>query len=296
MRPRLRARARPAGPRRLVDLRARCRGRRPRGLRRRSRRLHVGPRRARRLQPLREFDRLLDEIMGDDVLEHERSSYVRFDGRWVPVSVPEQPALPAAAGGVRVPPRADRGARRRRSARLRRLDRGTFGAGIAQHFMRPYNTKVWATPLETMSASWIAERVSVVDHRRALRNVLFGEDDLGWGPQHVPVSRAGGTGDLPSPRRPSAIACATGAGWTHWTSSAARSASPTAPSGSTARSSRRCRSTARRSDRRLPVGGARGRDVAPAQRRGWSASAPSSRCGTTAPGSTSPTRPCPSTA
>ena len=31
-----------------------------------------------------EFDALLDEAMGDDVYEHERSSFVRFDGRWVP--------------------------------------------------------------------------------------------------------------------------------------------------------------------------------------------------------------------
>src|ERR1700746_3039917 len=31
-----------------------------------------------------EFDALLEEAMGDDVLHHERSSYVRFDDHWVP--------------------------------------------------------------------------------------------------------------------------------------------------------------------------------------------------------------------
>ena len=31
-----------------------------------------------------EFDRLLDEALGDDVHEHERSSYVLVGGRWVP--------------------------------------------------------------------------------------------------------------------------------------------------------------------------------------------------------------------
>src|SRR5215211_3208351 len=31
-----------------------------------------------------EFDRLLDEVMGEEVHEHERSSYVRSLGRWVP--------------------------------------------------------------------------------------------------------------------------------------------------------------------------------------------------------------------
>src|SRR5215208_4588267 len=31
-----------------------------------------------------EFDALLDEAMGDDVYEHERSSYVRLGEKWVP--------------------------------------------------------------------------------------------------------------------------------------------------------------------------------------------------------------------
>src|SRR5262249_40421073 len=73
----------------------------------------------------------------------------------------------------------------------------TFGEGIARLFMRPYNLKVWATPLERMSAGWIAERVSVVDHRRALRSVLFGLDDAGWGPNNTfRFPRSGGTGEI----------------------------------------------------------------------------------------------------
>ena len=31
-----------------------------------------------------EFDKILEEEMGDDVYHHERSSYIRFDDRWVP--------------------------------------------------------------------------------------------------------------------------------------------------------------------------------------------------------------------
>ena len=63
--------------------------------------------------------------------------------------------------------------------------------------MRPYNTKVWAVPPEHMSASWIAERVSVVDYRRALRNVLLGLDDAGWGPNNTfRFPRSGGTGEI----------------------------------------------------------------------------------------------------
>lgn len=58
----------------------------------------------------------------------------------------------------------------------------TFGAGIAAHFMVPYNRKVWATALDRMSAGWIGERVAVVDLDRVLRNVLLGEDATDWGP------------------------------------------------------------------------------------------------------------------
>ncbi len=39
----------------------------------------------------------------------------------------------------------------------------TFGEGIADYFMIPYNDKVWATPLEHMDYNWIAERVPVPD-------------------------------------------------------------------------------------------------------------------------------------
>ena len=35
----------------------------------------------------------------------------------------------------------------------------TFGRGIADHFMLPYNRKVWAVPLTLMSHDWISDRV-----------------------------------------------------------------------------------------------------------------------------------------
>jgi protoporphyrinogen oxidase len=35
-----------------------------------------------------------------------------------------------------------------------------FGAGIAHHFMLPYNRKLWARDLSTMDTDWVAERVA----------------------------------------------------------------------------------------------------------------------------------------
>ena len=56
-----------------------------------------------------------------------------------------------------------------------------FGAGVAKHFMDPYNFKVWATPLDRMGFYWIAERVAVVDWKKALETTLSPKD-TDWGP------------------------------------------------------------------------------------------------------------------
>ena len=56
-----------------------------------------------------------------------------------------------------------------------------FGAGVAKHFMVPYNLKVWTTPLSKMGFYWIAERVSVVDWKRALETTLAPQN-VDWGP------------------------------------------------------------------------------------------------------------------
>jgi protoporphyrinogen oxidase len=144
-----------------------------------------------------EFDRILEEMLGDDVHEHERSSYVRVGDRWVPY--PFQNNLRHLAPedayrclvGLIDAPGADG------SENFGAWLLSTFGEGITELFMRPYNTKVWAVKPERMSANWIAERVSVVDHRRALRNVLLGVDDIGWGPNNTfRFPRSGGTGEI----------------------------------------------------------------------------------------------------
>jgi protoporphyrinogen oxidase len=144
-----------------------------------------------------EFDALLAEVMGDEICNHDRSSYVRFGDRWVPYPFQNNirhlpPAvLQECLDGLRDAPGGDVG-----------MDFGTwmravFGDGITRHFQAPYNLKVWATPSAQMSAGWIAERVSVVDYERVLKNVRDGRDDLAWGPNNTFVFPArGGTGEI----------------------------------------------------------------------------------------------------
>lgn len=144
-----------------------------------------------------EFDKLLDEVMGEDVFHHERSSYIRFDDRWVPYPfqnnlryLPPDVAYDCILGLIEAPggdPRGD----------FLTWMQATFGRGITDHFMRPYNFKVWATPPELMAAQWIGERVSIVDFRGALRNIVFEEDDVAWGPNNLFMFPAeGGTGEI----------------------------------------------------------------------------------------------------
>ncbi|MDB5059866.1 MAG: UDP-galactopyranose mutase, partial [Chloroflexi bacterium] len=59
-----------------------------------------------------------------------------------------------------------------------------FGEGIAQHFMLPYNFKVWGHPLEMMDTRWQGDRVPTVDVRRILQNHLDDRDDVNWGPNN----------------------------------------------------------------------------------------------------------------
>ena len=78
----------------------------------------------------------------------------------------ERARRPAAAGQLRVPQglrrrlaRAGRPARPPAPASFGAWVRWRFGAGIAEHFMDPYNQKVWKRELDFLSSDWVAGRV-----------------------------------------------------------------------------------------------------------------------------------------
>ncbi|MEF2144648.1 MAG: FAD-dependent oxidoreductase [Desulfovibrionaceae bacterium] len=144
------------------------------------------------------FDRLVQDLLDGAFLEHQRESWVRVAGTWVP--------YPFQNNIRHLPPderwRCVEGLLPGRRPDTRPENFGqwidtVFGQGIAELFMRPYNFKVWATPPERMSYSWIGERVSVVDMEGVLRNVVLEQDDVGWGPNNTFLfPRSGGTGAI----------------------------------------------------------------------------------------------------
>jgi protoporphyrinogen oxidase len=72
-----------------------------------------------------------------------------------------------------------------------------FGKGIAELFLIPYNRKVWAYPLETLSYSWIGERVAITDLERVAKNTIYDLDDVSWGPNNTfQFPKVGGTGAI----------------------------------------------------------------------------------------------------
>ncbi|KPI83731.1 UDP-galactopyranose mutase (GLF) [Leptomonas seymouri] len=72
-----------------------------------------------------------------------------------------------------------------------------FGEGISEIFMRPYNFKVWAVPLDVMSTEWVGERVASVNVARIRENIELNRDDVGWGPNATfRFPKSGGTGAI----------------------------------------------------------------------------------------------------
>jgi len=144
------------------------------------------------------FDDAMNEALGKEGwLHHERESWVWMADRFVPYPfqnnlryLPKELMTKAIRGLVTRPPRTPSPNQDFGSWVLQ-----TFGEGIRDIFMAPYNYKVWAFPLERLWAGWVGERVAVVDLTRALENIFLERDDLSWGPNNTfQFPKQGGTG------------------------------------------------------------------------------------------------------
>lgn len=72
-----------------------------------------------------------------------------------------------------------------------------FGTGIAESFMFPYNHKVWAHDLSTMSVDWVSARVADVDAYSVVKNSFDYKTKDNWGPNKIfRFPQRGGTGEI----------------------------------------------------------------------------------------------------
>lgn len=147
------------------------------------------------------FSRLLEGLWPPQGwLRHQRESWIRIKGRWVPYPFQYNfhyldPADCAACleGLARAALERPNTPPRHFGEFLRR----TYGQGLADIFMTPYNRKVWAYEPEELSATWIQDRLALPDLPRVARNVVLRQDDVSWGPNNRFLFPArGGTGAI----------------------------------------------------------------------------------------------------
>lgn len=150
------------------------------------------------------YDQVFDKLMGDEFTLNNRESWVRMEGTWVPYPfqnniryLSKQSAYECLAGLIKAQSGKGKISSPSAARNFGEFIDAVFGEGIAKHFMRPYNFKVWAHPPEMMNKTWIGERVAVIDVERALKNVILGADDFGWGPNNqFKFPLRGGTGEF----------------------------------------------------------------------------------------------------
>ena len=147
------------------------------------------------------FDDLMMKALGaDGWLNHMRESWVWMRDRFVPYpfqnnigKLPKDEAWRCLQGIIK----EYKSTSYAKPANFKEWIYATFGAGIAEVFMMPYNYKVWAYPPETMSYGWIGERVAVTDLERATKNMLYDIEDVSWGPNSTfQFPKHGGTGAI----------------------------------------------------------------------------------------------------
>jgi len=143
------------------------------------------------------FDKVVEDALDNAYLEHQREAWIWIYNKFVPYPfqnnikfLPKEVTLECLNGLLETKAGSD-------AKNFGDWINNVFGEGIANHFMKPYNFKVWAHPLELMSKDWIAERVSVVDFKSVLEKVILDQEDSNWGPNNTfRFPTHGGTGQI----------------------------------------------------------------------------------------------------
>ncbi len=146
------------------------------------------------------YDDVFDKLMGNDFQLNMRECWVRMFQSWVPYPfqnnirhLPKEITYECLAGLIEAQTKRNH----KQTTNFEEFIDCVFGDGIARHFMKPYNFKVWAHPAKMMNKEWIGERVAVLDINRAIKNVVMQSDDFGWGPNNqFKFPLFGGTGEF----------------------------------------------------------------------------------------------------
>ncbi len=144
------------------------------------------------------FDEYMDLALGKDGwLYHVRESWIWMRDRFIPYPfqynlhrLPKEEKWKCLQGLMKV-----LNSKNGKVTNFKEWILHTFGEGVAETFMFPYNDKVWAYPLELIGQQWMGERVAVPDLEKVLAGICLEEDQVSWGPNHTfRFPKQGGTG------------------------------------------------------------------------------------------------------
>jgi len=148
------------------------------------------------------FDRVMNFIMPNEKwVLHDRDSWIWICNRFIPYplqnnigKLPNKELLHCLMGLFES--RA-KGSLNADSAHFLNWIYLSFGKGLSDLFFVPYNQKVWAYPLEQMSADWIEDRIALPNLQKIVLNIISDQNDCTWGPNNVfRFPLYGGTGSI----------------------------------------------------------------------------------------------------
>ncbi|KAK4143011.1 uncharacterized protein C8A04DRAFT_37882 [Dichotomopilus funicola] len=138
------------------------------------------------------FDDCLNEALPkkEDWYDHERVSYVRYKGLWVPYPFQNNISILPKEDQVKCIDGLIDAALNSRVATTKPKDFDEWilricGEGVADVFMRPYNYKVWAVPTTKMQCEWLGERVAAPNLKMVTSNVILNKVAGNWGPNNM---------------------------------------------------------------------------------------------------------------
>jgi protoporphyrinogen oxidase len=144
------------------------------------------------------FNTIIKKVLGDECLEHKRESWIRIMDIWVPYPfqnnlryLPKEIMIECLMGLIKARTNSIK------SSNFHEWIIANFGQGVYKYFMGPVNKKTWSFPLDKMNKDWIAERISVNSLEGIIKNIVYNQDDVNWGPNNTfKFPLRGGTGGL----------------------------------------------------------------------------------------------------
>jgi protoporphyrinogen oxidase len=145
----------------------------------------------------KKFDEMCDRVC-DEWIDHERNAWIFMKNRFIP--------YPLQRNFGHLPPddveMCLEGLKKilatsfPKPRNFEEWLRQSFGQGLYNIFMEPYNFKVWAFPPRELNSVWVGERVAHIDPQM-IDKIAKGETTKEWGPNaNFRYPKYGGTGSI----------------------------------------------------------------------------------------------------